>query len=72
MRRPRHRRRPFFYIPQTFDDVLKSCLIDEYASAFFGVVNDEKSDVDEEDVFNISMNALIGDDDDTSLLLLLG
>ena len=57
-----------FYIPQTFDDVLKSCLIVEYAFAFFKVVDDvdEKSDVDED------MNALIGDDDDNSSLLLLG
>ena len=55
-----------FYRPQTFDDVLKSCLIVEYAFAFFNVVDDdEKSDVDE-DVFNISMNALMGDDDDDS------
>ena len=58
-----------FYSPQTFDDVLKSCLIVEYAFAFLKVVDDEKSDVDE-DVFNISMNALIGDDDDSSFLLL--
>lgn len=59
-----------FYRPQTFDDVLKSCLIVEYAFAFFKVVDDdENSDVDE-DVFSISMNVLIGDDDDSSLLLL--
>ena len=62
-----------FYRPQTFDDVLKSCLIVEYAFAFFKVVDDdEKSDIVDEDVFNISMNTLIGDDDDNSSLLLLG
>ena len=62
-----------FYRPQTFDDVLKSCLIVEYAFAFFKVVDDdEKSDIVDEDVFNISKNALIGDDDDNSSLLLLG
>ena len=67
-----HRRRRF-YRPQTFDDVLKSCLIVEYAFAFFKVVDDdEKSDIVDEDVFNISMNTLIGDDDDNSSLLLLG